>query len=438
MLSHAFDVGRALDEGRWSAYQKWLVALSALTIVFDGIDNQLLGVAIPSLMHEWGASRAAFAPVASLSLFGMMVGGAIAGAAGDRFGRRRLLLLSMMLFGICTFGIAGVHTVRALAILRFVTGIGLGGALPNAAALSAEYVPRSRRALAVTLTIVCVPFGASVAGLLAGRALPAFGWRGLFVAGGVLPLLTAAALYPVLPESPRFLARHRDRWDELAALLRRMGHSLAQSSVFVDDTAGAIGGSRVAELFSAGYARDTILLWFAFFSCLVAIYLGFNWLPSVIAGAGLANLSSTAVGVFNLGGVAGALAGGAFITRFGSRWSMLVMAAGAAAGCLLLSRMPLNPETSAVSLLTALTFTGGLINALQTTLYALAGHIYPTSVRATGIGAAASVGRAGAVLSGYAGPWALAHGGNPAFFILMGASVSVTFLALATVRRHVE
>ena len=438
MLSPAFDVGHALDEGRWTAYQKLLVALSAVTIVFDGIDNQLLGVAIPSLMREWAASRAAFAPVASLGLFGMMVGGAIAGIAGDRFGRRKLLLLSMTLFGLSTLGMAGVQTIRALAILRFITGLGLGGALPNAAALSAEYVPRNRRALAVTLTIVCVPLGASLAGLIAARALPAFGWRGLFAGGGTLPLLTAAALYTVLPESPRYLARHRERWDELAALLRRMGHILEQTAAFQDETVAPRSGSRVADLFSDGYARDTILLWIAFFSCLVAIYLGFNWLPSVIAGAGLASLSSTSVGVFNLGGVAGALAGGVWITRFGSRAPMILMAAGAAAGCIFLSRMPLDAHTSAAALLGALTFTGGLTNAVQTTLYALAGHVYPTRVRATGIGAAASVGRAGAVLSGYAGPWILAFGGSAAFFVLMGASVFVTLLALAGVRRHVE
>jgi len=437
MLTPAFDVGHALDEGRWTAYQKSLVAMAALTILFDGIDNQLLGVTIPSLMREWGLARAAFAPVASLSLFGMMIGGAIAGIAGDRFGRRRILFVSMTVFGVCTLAVATVHGVRALAALRFITGLGLGGAIPNATALAAEYVPRSRRALAVTLTIVCVPLGASLAGLISTPLVPAIGWRGLFIAGGISPLIIAAALYPVLPESPRYLARHRDRWDELAALLRRMGHTLEQSSAFSDEAASASRG-RVADLFRNGYAADTILLWIAFFSCLVAIYLGFNWLPSVVAGAGLARVSSTSVGVFNLGGVAGALGGGVVITRYGSRWTMLGMAAGAAAGCLFLSRLPLDAHTSVFTLLAALTFAGGLINALQSTLYALAGHVYPTGVRATGIGASASFGRIGAVLSGYAGPWALGYGGTPSFFLLMGASVFVTMLALTAVRRHVQ
>jgi MFS transporter, AAHS family, 4-hydroxybenzoate transporter len=437
MLSPAFDVGRALDEGRWTLYQKWLVTLAALTIVFDGIDNQLLGVTIPALMREWGLARGAFAPVASLSLLGMMIGGAIAGVAGDRFGRRKMLFLSMTVFGMCTIAVAAVHTVRALAALRFVTGLGLGGAIPNATALAAEYVPRGRRALAVTLTIVCVPLGASLSGLIAEPVLPTLGWRGLFIAGGVFPIVIAAALFPVLPESPRYLARHRERWGELAALLRRMGHTIDTSPAFSDGASSFAPRGRVADLFSDGYARDTILLWIAFFSCLVAIYLGFNWLPSVIAGAGLRSVASTSVGLFNLGGVAGALAGGALITRFGSRPTMLTMAAGAVAGTVVLSRLPLGPRTSIFSLLMALTLTGGLINALQTTLYGLAGFVYPTRVRATGIGAAASFGRIGAALSGYAGPWALGYGGSPAFFLLMGGSVAVTLVALAGVRRHV-
>ena len=437
MLPPAFDVSRALDEGRWSPYQKLLVGLTALTVIFDGIDNQLLGIAIPAFMHEWGAARGAFAPVVSLSLAGMMIGGAAAGVAGDRFGRRVMLFASMGLFGVSTLGVAAVHSIRALAILRFVTGVGLGGALPNAAALSAEYVPRNRRALAITMTIVCVPLGASLAGLFAARALPAIGWRGLFMVGGILPLVTAAALFRLLPESPRYLARHPGRWGELAELLRRMGHTIDESSAF-EDTMSSASLGKVTDLFGSEFRRDTTLLWIAFFSCLLAIYLGFNWLPSVIAGAGLANLSSTSVGVFNLGGVVGALAGGFLITRFGSRPTMLAMAAGGALGSYALSRMQLDPHTSVRSLLAALAFTGGLINALQTTLYALAGYVYPTRIRATGVGAATSVGRTGAVLSGYAGPWALAYNGSSSFFVLMGTAVTVTLLALAGVRRHVE
>ena len=181
------DAGRAIDQRPWGGYQRWLVFLTAVTIVFDGIDNQMLGVTIPSIMADWHVPRSAFAPIVSLGYLGMMIGGAAAGLAGDRFGRRSALLVCMVIFGGATLAVSTAGSVGALATLRLVAGVGLGGAVPNAAALAAEFVPVARRALAVTLTIVCVPLGATLAGLIAIPALPAFGWRALFVLGGRCP-----------------------------------------------------------------------------------------------------------------------------------------------------------------------------------------------------------------------------------------------------------
>ncbi len=152
-MSSPIDVGQLIDRGRWGGYQRLLVGLTALAIIFDGIDNQLMGVAIPTMMREWSVARSDFAPVVSLGYVGMMIGGAVAGLAGDRFGRRVALLASMVLFGVTTMAMTLVDSIAALAALRFVTGIGLGGAIPNAAALSAEYVPVRQRPFAVTLTI---------------------------------------------------------------------------------------------------------------------------------------------------------------------------------------------------------------------------------------------------------------------------------------------
>src|SRR5688572_3572386 len=129
------DVGRAIDAGAWGRYQKWLVMMTALTIIFDGFDNQLLGLALPSIMGEWGLGRSAFSPIVSLGYVGMMIGGATGGAAGDRFGRRSALLGSVLMFGVATIAISIVNSLGALAAARFVAGAGLGAALPNAAAL---------------------------------------------------------------------------------------------------------------------------------------------------------------------------------------------------------------------------------------------------------------------------------------------------------------
>jgi AAHS family 4-hydroxybenzoate transporter-like MFS transporter len=191
-------------------------------------------------------------------------------------------------------------------------------------------------------------------------------------------------------------------------------------------------------LFDRDLRLDTIALWGAFFSCLLAVYLGFSWLPSILTAAGLgADVANTGITLFNLGGVAGAIAGGMLITRFGSRVTMLTMAAGAACGACVLSAMSLSSHSSVAPILVMLAITGGLINAVQTTMYALAAHVYATRMRATGVGTAVAIGRAGAILSGYAGPWALAYNGSASFFGLMAAAVAAAFVALACVRRHV-
>jgi AAHS family 4-hydroxybenzoate transporter-like MFS transporter len=431
------DVGRVLDEGRWGGYQKWLILLTALTIVFDGIDNQLLGVAIPSIMGEWSAPRSAFAPVVSLGYVGMMFGGALAGLAGDRFGRRTALLGSMVLFGLTTAAAAIAANPGQLAWLRLLAGVGLGGALPNATAMAAEFVPARYRPVAVTLTIVCVPLGGTVAGLLGIRALPLFGWRTLFVIGGVVPIIAAIILMRLLPESPRYLARHPERWAELKQTLARMGHSTPADATFADMTQ-PVERASIGALFRPGLRGDTLALFGAFLSCLLAVYLGFSWLTSLLTGAGFSpGTANTGITAFNIGGVFGALAGSVVIGRLGSRGPMMVMAAGAAAAAIVLSLMRIDVSQPVMPILVMLTIIGGLINGVQVTIYALAAHVYSSVVRATGVGTAAAVGRLGAILSGYAGAWAIDYRGSTSYFTLIALTMGATMVSLALVQRHV-
>ncbi len=433
----AIDVGHQIDQGAWGTYQTWLVALTALTIIFDGIDNQLLGVAIPSIMREWSAPRSAFAPVVSIGLVGMAIGGAIAGVAGDRIGRRTALLGSMVLFGVMTALVAAAATPTHLAILRFFAGAGLGGAIPNAAALSAEYVPRRHRHIAVTLTIVCVPVGATIAGLIGIRILPVIGWRAMFTIGGVVPVLTALALSRLLPESPRYLARHPRRWSELARTLARMGHRTPDGAHFIDAVEPAERAS-LQTLFRHDRRRDTLALFGAFFSCLLAVYLGFSWLPALLTNAGFdPSMANTGITAFNIGGVAGALAGSMVIGRLGSRMPMLAMTAGAGAGAIALSLMRIDVSQPVWPILIVLSITGGLINAVQVSIFAVAAHVYSSTVRATGVGTAAAVGRIGSILSGYAGAWAIDYRGSVSYFAMIAAAMCVTFISLALISRHI-
>src|SRR5262245_33177422 len=268
------DVGAVLDEGRWTGYQKLLVFGTALTIILDGVDNQLLPNTVPTLIKEWAQPRPAFVNALASGPFGMMIGGLIGGVLGDRLGRRTALLTSVIAFAVLTIAISYVNTIDTLLVLRFLSGVGLGGAMPNAATLASEYVPRRQRPSAVTFTIVCIPLGGFIAAELAARIIPAYGWKNLFIMGGAIPLVLAAVLWFVLPESPRFMAQRKERWPELTRLLRRIGHNVPDDVSYVEATAPGAAPKRagIGDLFAPSYLRDTSGLWFSFFFCLMVNY----------------------------------------------------------------------------------------------------------------------------------------------------------------------
>lgn len=435
----SLDIGAIIDAGRWTGYQKLVSALVALVIVFDGFDNQVLGFALPAIVGEWGVDRSAFAPVVALGLIGMAIGTALAGIVGDRFGRRPTLIGTMLLFACATAGISLAQDLTAVSVLRFLAGAGIGGALPNAAALTAEFAPARSRAVAVTLTIVCVPMGGIIGGLLAARLLPTLGWRSLFVIGGAAPVALALLLLAVLPESPRYLARHARRWPELARLLARCGHRTSPGIGFTDLTEQVAGRrAGLGALFAGFYRRDTLALWAAFFFTLMAVYTAFSWMPTMLAANGLdLATSSNGLTAYNFGGVMGALCGAALISLYGSRWVMVGMACGGALSALVLMLTPIRVEGSHALLVSLLGAHGFFVNSVQTTLYALAAHVYMTSVRATGTGAALAVGRLGAILSSFIGATVLA-GGASGYYQMLAVAMSGCCMGLLVVRRHVE
>jgi AAHS family 4-hydroxybenzoate transporter-like MFS transporter len=437
------DVGAAIDEGRWTGYQKLLIFGTALTIILDGVDNQLLPNAIPTLIREWERPRADFINALSIGPFGMMIGGLIGGILGDRLGRRTALLGSVVAFAVLTLAIAFVNSIEMLATLRFLAGVGLGGAMPNAATLASEYVPRRQRPFAVTLTIVCIPLGGAIAGELAAAVIPAYGWRMLFILGGVIPIALALVLWKVLPESPRFLAKRRERWPELTRTMRRIGHDIPNDVEYTEAAAAAgaapAKSASIGTLFSPSFARDTLALCASFFFCLMVNYVVILLLPAMLTADDVGftqPAASRALAMSNYGGVAGAILGALVIQRLGSRITMLGMSAGAIVCALILTGTRIDPNDT-LFLMVMLLLTGGLLNAVQTTMYALAAHVYPTEIRGTGVGFAVAVGRIGNVLAGYVGAYALDQGGSPGYFTSMAILMGIVFLSLAAVRRHV-
>jgi AAHS family 4-hydroxybenzoate transporter-like MFS transporter len=264
------DIGRVLDDGPYTTMQKVVVFMAAMAIVTDGFDGQLIGFAIPSILKEWGISRGALAPAVAAGLLGMAIGSACAGLFADRFGRRMAVIGSVFLFGAATCSIGFAPDVVTIPALRFVAGLGIGGALPGSTTMTAEFTPARRRTLAVTATIVCYPLGGMIAGLFAGAVLPAYGWRGLFWIGGLFPIAYSALLFSALPESPLPGAK-AGRWPELGELV---AHGTSDSSLhdFVDAAEQRRSSAPLQALFETGRARDTLAIWAAFFMCLLAVY----------------------------------------------------------------------------------------------------------------------------------------------------------------------
>jgi AAHS family 4-hydroxybenzoate transporter-like MFS transporter len=435
------DVGAVLDEGRWTGYQKLLIFGTALTIILDGVDNQLLPNAVPFIAPEWGIPNSAFRNALATGPFGMMIGGLVGGMMGDRYGRRTTLLGSVLAFAVLTLAIAFVDSMFMLGALRFLAGIGLGGAMPNATALASEYVPRRNRPFAVTLTIVCIPLGGFVASTMAGLLGPAYGWRGLFIIGGLIPVVLGLILFRVLPESPRYLASRRERWPELTRALRRMGHQVPDDVTYVEAATTAVPAGKkasVGDLFKPAFARDTLGLFGAFFFCLMLYYVAIQLVPSMLRDNGGFTPSAAASGLqwVNFGGVGGSILGALVIQKIGSRATMLGMSVAAVSCSMVMAGMELDPNNT-FSLMGMFLVTGGLLNAVQTTMYALAAHVYPTEIRSTGVGTAVAFGRIGNVLAVYVGGFALDRGGPRGYFTSWAVLMGLVFLSLAIIRRHV-
>lgn len=432
------DVGEVFDTAPWSPYQKFVLVLTCLALILDGFDTLALGFAAPAMLPDLGLSKAALAPVLAVGLIGMTIGAALGGIVGDRLGRRVALIGSVALFGAMTGLMATADSVITLGTFRLLAGFGLGGALPNSAALVAEFTPSVRRSLAVTLSIVCIPVGGVVGGFVAAAALPELGWRGLFAIAGATPLALAVILLAVLPESPRFLVRRPGKAAALHRTFRKMGIALPPNAHFVDRREPPVSGSRAATVLRPPFLRDTLALWTAFFACLLAVYMSYSWLPTMLADAGFdLRTSSTGLLAFNVGAIIAAVAAAWVTGHFGSRAPMLVLAIGGAIGAIGLLFLPLQPAESNVWLILALALEGGCIAGVQVILYALAAHVYPTLVRATGVGLAAGIGRVGAVLSSFIGAAALSTAGSAGFYIVVAVAMGTVAIAIALVRRHV-
>jgi AAHS family 4-hydroxybenzoate transporter-like MFS transporter len=391
----AVDVSELLDTQKVSPFQIRVLVLCALAVMLDGFDTQAIGYAAPDVARDLHLDHTALSPVFASGLTGLMIGALTLGPVADRFGRRLIIIASTTLFGLVSLATAMASSVSSLMILRFIGGLGLGGVMPNAIALTSEYCPRRSRGTMVMVMFCGFPIGATIAGFAAAAIIPTFGWRGMFVLGGVLPLLLAPVLFAMLPDSIRYLVLRGKREARVAGLLKQLYPQLVFASeiTFVIREKSAPGAA-IGHLFRQGRRWPTLLLWIVFFASLLDLFLLSNWLPTVFHDAGISlSLSVIATALFQGGGVLGSLALGRIVDRFGAyRVLSLTYLVGAIFVALL------GPQHSIIAIM-GCTFCAGIgIIGGQTGANVLAASIYPTFIRSTGVGWALGIGRIGSIV----------------------------------------
>ena len=414
---NALDVGRMIDERPMGSYQKLVVFLGFLIIAMDGFDVSVISFIAPQLRSSWGITAQMLGPVISAALIGLAVGAVVAGPMADRFGRRGVLLISVAFVAVWTIATAFSTSVTELVIYRFFAGIGLGAAMPNTGTLVAEFAPKRRRALVVTLAFTGFSFGAAGGGFLAAWMIPAFGWQSVVLVGGVLPLILVPVLWLWMPESVGHMIVKGAPRERIAKVVNRVAPGVAnaktqflwEQSESAEKSGSAQQGNPIKMILSGRYLFGTLMLWVTYFVGLFLVYLLGSWLPTLVKDIGY-TVSEAAIvtSLYQIGGTTGALTIGYFLDRVNGHKAMaLIYVVGAAVVYLL------GQSSHQFALLAVFAFLAGIcITGTSVGTSALAAQYYPLESRATGLSWMHGMGRWGGILSAFAGAQMISWGWN--------------------------
>ena len=415
----AVDVRQLINQCALSRWQKKLIALCFIVVALDGMDIALMGFIAPSLKAAWGVSNHQLGVVISAALIGLALGAMVAGPLADRYGRRLLIILSVFFFGLWTLATALAQNVEQMMLFRFLTGLGLGAAMPNVGTLVAEYAPERRRSFIITVVFCGFTFGAASGGFAASWLLPRYNWHAVMVLGGVLPLLVLPFLLRGLPESVRFLVSRRASAARIHAILECMlpGATRPDTRFLFADVAPG-GGGAVSTVLSRHYLFGSLMLWGGYFMGLFLVYLIGSWLPSLISTLGMSVTEAAIItAMYQAGGTLGSLFAGWLMDRFDANRALALIYFCGGIAIITLGFSPAH-----VGIMSSVAFCSGFcFNGANTGMNALSASYYPTHARATGSSWMHGVGRVGAILSAFVG----------AEMLSLGWSFSLIFLLLA-------
>ena len=414
MAAETVGISEVIDRQPLGGFQKMVVVICAAIAFMEGFGAQNAGAVAPGIAKAFHLSKADLGNYFSLGLFGLMLGALFMAPLADRLGRKPVLLFCVTMFGLCSLGQAISTSEPILYTFRFLNLLGIGGAMPNAIAMTSEYSPHRSRSLMIVFMFNGFIGGSIVVGLLASKMVESLGWGSVLAVGGVLPLLLVPIIALWLPESPRFLASKGNQNDKIAAVMRRIDPTLNQDTRFVLDDHSTARMS-VAALFQNGRAIRTVLLWVLVFCSLLDLFLFTNWLPTQIHSLGVSVGIAILIGaLLQVGGMVGMVLGW-MMDRVGPAKTLFISYLIAAGGIVALALVGNSVPLLALSVLA----TGFGVVGGQTAANAVAAASYPTEIRATGVGWFLGIGRAGSILGPMLAGYLLQSGwSNQAVFML--------------------
>jgi len=429
-----------VDQRPMSIAQWLILALCFLVLIMDGFHTAVMAFVAPALTRELSISKASLGSVLAASLIGLAFGALAAGPLADRYGRKRVLIASVALCCIGSFISASASSLSTLVAYRFITGLGIGAAMPNCTTLASEFVPANRRALLLNLMFCGFPLGASTAGFVAAWLLPGHGWHFIFLAGGAV-LLVVTALLNLLPESISFMVVREYPSEKVRDALRQISGSDPEALARINEIRNFKGDQdrkstdRLpwAVMFESRFLVGTLMLWLTYFMGLLLYYLLTNWMPTLVHDAGY-TVSQAAIvtALFPLGGVIGAIFCGWLMGR--------VNATRVVSGAYFLTAVLLvvmARSTADFGYLLGITFLAGLaMNGAQTSMPALAAASYPTFGRASGVAWMLGVGRIGGIAGAFGGGL-LSQAGVSLKEIIFGLTFVAAVAALALLSKDI-
>jgi AAHS family 4-hydroxybenzoate transporter-like MFS transporter len=424
----------AINSRKFGGLQVRVAAMCTVITGIDGYDIASAGFSVPVLSDLWHLPPQAFTQVLVLGSIGLFFGALLSGPAGDWFGRKPSLIGAVFVFGLFSVLSALSGSLTVLTLMRFLTGLGLGAAIPLTVALVSDYTPRARHAAVVASMATGFPLGALLGGLVAAKVVQNYGWQSVYLIGGVVPLLYVPFLIAWLPESLQFLVRRDGISQRVAGMLKTMDITL-QPIDAVAALSAASAGNPVFALFSDGFAVRTILLWIVFAMNFLTTYCLLNWLPSLFHSGGMTNGEAIfATTMFQPGGLIGGLLIGHLCDRFGAERTLVVTVLIGAVFVVLLGFVSL-PFFGTVLVMMGIGFGNG---GSQMSMNALAGAVYPPQFRSTGTGWALGIGRLGNIFGPWVGGIMLSFGWAPQSIILTTAVPVLVVAAALTALRIVR